>query len=215
MLLGNLSSPLWIATSGAKTFWVDDDAASANASTHCIGCGGSDMTWISNLDTTLGLFADANDVYVIADDGTGNATDAVYGCSVNTACAATPRTVIKGLSPTAVFPAQQMSSDGTNVFVSNDTSAVISIGPTGTQTPVVSGVSAALITVDAATGELFYATDNGDIARVKSDGSAAPTPMASCGQSNTVMAIAFDATNVYVVLGDSNATSSSIYAIKR
>ena len=68
-LLANAASPTWIAVSGTRTFWASDDL-NGTASVHCIGCGTGDQTWISNLGPTYGLLADANDVYVIADDGT-------------------------------------------------------------------------------------------------------------------------------------------------
>src|SRR5207237_441091 len=129
-----------------KTFWVSDDMTGTAASLHCVGCSGpGDATWITNLAQTFGALADANNVYVVADDGSANATDGIYSCSVMTACAGTPKTVITGLTINAVNINSQVVSDGTNLYVTNDTSAVVRIGPTSTQTNVVKGVAASAI----------------------------------------------------------------------
>lgn len=215
VVLGSLAHPAWVATSGARTFWVDDDLAGGPATVHCVGCSGTgDVTWMTNLTTTEGLFADANDVYVLADDGTG--TTGVYGCSVQTACGATTRTVMKGLSPTSTVPVTQFASDGTNVYISNDTTQIIRIDGTGAQKPIATNVAAVAIAVDPVTGELFYGDDNGTVGRVKTDGSTPPSPMSTCDPQspNEIYGIAFDSTYVYVLLVTTNLTSQ-VYAIKR
>ncbi len=216
VVLGNLTHPAWVAVSGARTFWVDDDLSGSAATVHCVDCSGTgDVTWMTNLTTTAGIFADANDVYVLADDGTGTTT-AVYGCSVQTACNATSRTVITGLSPAATSPVTQFASDGTNVYVSNDTTQIIRIDPSGTQKTIANNVAAVAIAVDPATGELFYGDDDGTVGRVKTDGSAPPSPMSTCDPQtpNEIYGIAFDSTHVYVLLVTTNLTSQ-VYAIKR
>jgi hypothetical protein len=218
VLLGTATYPLWIAASGTKTFWVSDDQTAVSASLHCIGCSGpGDTTWITNLTQTFGVLADANNVYVVTDDGSANATDGIYSCSVQAACAGTPKTVITGLGITATNINSQVVSDGTNLYVTNDTSAVVRIGPTGTQTNVVKGVAAAAIAVDPATGDLFYGTDTGDVASVKADGSTTtPTALSKCDpqDANAILGIAYDATNVYVLV-QPVAGNDSVYAIKR
>jgi hypothetical protein len=217
VVLGSLTHPAWVAVSGARTFWVDDDLTGLQATVHCVGCGPSDATWITNLTATAGIFADANDVYVLADDGTGQATIGLYGCSVQTACGATPRTVIKSLSPTSISPVTQFASDGTNVYVSNDATQIIRIDPTGAQLPVAKNVAGVAIAVDAVTGELFYGDDDGTVARVKTDGSSAtPTTLSSCDPAtpNEIYGLAIDDKNVYVLLVDTNLVSS-VYAVPR
>lgn len=216
VLLGGLARPAWVAVSGARTFWVNDDLSGLPATVHCYGCGPSDATWITNLTSTAGIFADANDVYVLADDGSGQATIGLYGCSVQTACGATPRTVIKNITPAALSPVTQFASDGTNVYVSNDATQIIRIDPTGAQLPVAKNVAAVAIAVDPVTGELFYGEDNGTVARVKTDGSATPTTLSSCDpvNPNEIYGVALDDKNVYVLLVGTNL-ASSVWAVPR
>ena len=216
VVLGNLANPTWVALSGTHTFWVDDDLSGSPATVHCVGCGTGDVTWMTNLTSTEGLFADANNVYVLADDGSANATTAVYACSVQTACGSTMRTVMTGLSPTSVSPVTQFASDGTHVYITNDATQIIRVDPSGTQKTIANNVAAVAIAVDPATGELFYGDDDGTVGRVKTDGSAAPVPMSTCDPDapNDIYGIAFDSTHVYVLLVTTNLTSQ-VYAIKR
>jgi hypothetical protein len=215
-LLPNATSPTWIAASGTKAFWTSDDNGATPASLHCLGCGTGDQTWITGLGLTLGVIADATNVYVIADDGSANATYGIYSCSISTACGATPKMWIKGLSFTAIYAATEIASDGTNIYVTNDTSAIIRVDSSGTQTTIAKTIAASVIAVDAATGELFYGADDGTVAKVKTDGSAPPVPLATCapGDVNAIVGLAFDATNVYVMLVPGTG-SAGIYAIKR
>lgn len=217
VLLPNAASPLWLGATGTKVFWTSDDGGATPASLHCLGCGGSDQTWISNLGLTLGVIADASTVYVIADDGSNNLTNGIYSCSTSTACGATPKKLITGLSFNAFYASAQIATDGTYVYVTNDQSAIIRIDSSGTQKTVVQGVSAAVIAVDPATGDLFYGTDSGTVARVKSDGSAAPVTLSTCapGDANAITGVAFDTTNVYVLVVPTSTNEQGIYAIKR
>ena len=216
VLLANAASPLWMGASGTKVFWTSDDGGATPASLHCIGCGSGDQTWISNLGLTAGVLADASTVYVIADDGSNNLTDGIYSCSTTAACGASPKKLIAGLTFNAFFASSQIATDGTKLYVTNDQSAIISIDSSGTQKTVVQGVSAAVIAVDAATGDLFYGTDSGTIARVKADGSSAPVTISTCapGDANSVTGIALDATNVYVLVVPTTG-DEGVYAIKR
>jgi len=213
-LLANATSPTYIAVSGARTFWTSDDLTGV-ASLHCVGCGTGDQTWISSLGTPYGVLTDASNVYVVADDGSGG-TNGIYACSVSTACNTNPRTVITGLPSNASFPAVEVATDGANVYVSNDSTEIHRVGPTGTQTSVIKGVAALAIEVDAATGDLFYATDDGTIARTKADGTGTPVPLSTCdpGNPNDVWDIAFDATYVYVLVAPTTG-ASTVYAVKR
>jgi hypothetical protein len=217
-LLASASYPLWITTTAASTFWVSDDGASA--SLHCIGCGGNmnDQTWMSNpnLTATLGTFSDASTVYVIADDGTAAGTYGVYTCSATTACGTNGKLLAKGFQFAAINIKSEVVSDGTNVYVTNESSAIASITPAGVQTSIVKGVATSAIAVDGATGEIFYGTDNGTVAKAKTDGSGTPTTLSSCdpGSANDILGIALDATNVYVVLAPTTG-NSAVWQIKR
>ena len=217
VLLATATSPLWLGVTGTKVFWTSDDGGTTPASLHCIGCGAGDQTWITNLGLTAGVVADASTVYVIADDGSNNLTDAIYSCPTSAACGSAPKKLIAGLTFNALYVAAQVATDGTYVYVTNDQSAIIRIDASGTQKTVLQGVTAAVIAVDSATGDLFYGTDNGTIAKVKSDGSAAPVTLSTCapGDANAVTGIAFDATNVYVLVVPTSTNAQGVYAIKR
>ena len=216
VLLANAKSPLWMGSTGTRVFWTSDDLGATPASLHCIGCGSGDQTWISNLGLTYGVLADASTVYVIADDGSANLTDAIYSCSATAACGTTPKQIIKGLTFNAFYATSEIATDGTNLYVTNDQSAIIRIDTSGTQTNVVKGVAAPVITVDPATGDLFYATDDGTIARVKSDGTQPPVTISTCAPNdpNAVAGIAFDTTSVYVIVIPATG-DNAIYAIPR
>ena len=217
-LLASASWPSWITTSGNSTFWVSDDQTTATL--HCIGCGGnmSDQTWMSNanLTVTLGAFADANTVYVVADDGSGGSTDAIYTCSTTTACGTTAKQLVKGLQFNAINLKAEIVSDGTNVYVTNESSAIASITPAGVQTSIVKGVTTSALAVDGATGDLFYGAENGTVSRTKTDGSGTPTVLSTCDPQNPsdILGVALDATYVYVLLSPPTG-NASVWAIKR
>jgi hypothetical protein len=219
-LLASASFPSWITSSGSGTFWVSDDQTGDPATLHCIGCNGNtgDQTWISNanLTTTLGAFADASTVYVVADDGTGNGANAIYTCSNATACGANAKVLVKGLQFSALNIKDEVAADGTNVYVTNESSAIASITPAGVQTSIVKGVTTSALAVDGATGDLFYGEENGTVARAKSDGSSAPETLSMCdpGSPDDIVAVAFDSTNVYVALVPVSG-NSTVWAIKR
>ena len=217
VLLGTATFPTYTAVSGTHVFWVSDDQSGSSASVHCIGCSGpGDQTWISGLTAAYGLFADANNVYVVSDDSSVNGTMGIYGCSVTAACNAAPRKVIEGITIQALNVGAQAAGDGTNVYVTNDSSAIVSVGPTGTQTDVVKGTAALSLAVDPSTSDLFYATDQGQILRIKSDGTGTAAPLSTCDPQspNAVIGLAFDTANVYALVQPST-TSSTVYAIKR
>ncbi len=219
-LLASASWPSWITTSGAGTFWVSDDQTGDPATLHCIGCNGNsgDQTWISNTDLTitLGAIADANTVYVVADDGTSNSTNAIYSCSSTTACGANAKVLAKGLDFSAINIKDEVVADGTNVYITNESSAIASINPAGVQTSIVKNVTTSALAVDGTTGDLFYGEQNGTVARVKSDGSGTPETLSTCDPNspNDIVAVAYDATNVYVVLVPTSG-NSTVWAIKR
>jgi hypothetical protein len=207
VLLSNQAYPSWVALSGSRTFWTNDFITGSNYNdltpsvVHCIGCNGNDTPWITNLNATYGLEADANDVYVLAGDGSANGTYGIFGCGVTSACNGTPRPVAVGLSP---FTSRAMfGSDGTNVYVSRDqASDIVRIDPSGSSKTIVSSVSVDALTVDASSGFVYFATSDGLIGQLKSDGSAPPVLLATCDTVNggTMQAIASDATNVYVLV---------------
>jgi len=215
-VLGSLAAASFVAVSGAKIFWIDSDPNSASANVHCVGCGASDTMWVTGLSSPEGIWADASNVYFLDDDGSGLGTDAVFGCSVNTACNGTPRVVLKNLSPTATRPIVQFASDGANVYASNDASQIIRVDPSNAQTTVANSVAATAIAVDATTGDLFYGEDDGTVGVTKADGSGTPTVLSSCvpSEPDDIYGVAFDATNVYVLIFKSDNTSA-VYAMKR
>lgn len=221
VLLSGLSEPIWAAVAGPRTFWVDDGLMGLPAKVHCIGCGASDTVWMNTPSSTAGLFADANNVYVIADpDGTATTID-VYGCGVTAPCGTTPRVVIAGLDATNFFLGNPIpyavaffASDGTNVYASDDANSIIRIDQSNTQSPVITGIAAVAIAADGQTGDLFFADENGRIARTKADGTGTPTTLSTCDTNSAVDWLAFDATNVYALVYSSDG-SSSVYAIKR
>jgi hypothetical protein len=213
-LLQNLAYPAWVAVSGSRTFWVDDTSTVNSNVTpavlHCIGCGSGDQTWITGLNATYAAFADANDVYVLADDGASSFTYGIYGCSVTTACGGSPHVVATGLDTSALT----VASDGTHVFVArSDESDIVSIDGAGTATPLALNVDVVALTVDASKGELYFATFAGLVAVVKTDGTGSPSVVSSCDTNfGDIDSIAIDATNVYVLMGTSG---TSIFAIPR
>ncbi len=181
-VLSNQTYPSWMASSGSRTFWVEDtingslDESFTPSVVHCIGCSGPDTPWITNLNGTYGLIADANDVYVLAEDGSAAETNGIYGCSVQNACGNGPRIVTTGLDEFIVQ--QEIASDGTNVRVcsalrrqtSHESILVGNVTLTRSSRTPRSLRSAA----DGSTNDLFFATDNGLIETVKADGSGPP-----------------------------------------
>ena len=219
VLLGTANFPVWVTLSGTRTFWVSDDLTGSPASLHCIGCGGAgDQTWISNLTLTIGAFSDANNVYVVADDGSASGGSyGIFSCSTQTACGTSPKTLVKGLSINAITSNAITATDGTFVYLSNESSAIERIPSTGSPTTIVSGVATSAIAVDPATGEIFYGTETGTIAKAKSDGTGSPTTLSTCTLSDPgdIFGVAFDATNVYVLVSPASGGSSTVWAIKR
>lgn len=218
-LLTGQNYPSWAAVSGSRTFWVEDsingsfDVDTTPSIVHCIGCGGSDMPWITKVNATWGLIADANDVYVLADDGSAADTIGVYGCSVSSACGNSPRVVATGAD--YLTTESMLASDGTNVYLSRiDSTDIARIDPAGNAASLVTNATFYAIAVDAATGDLFFGTDNGVIGTVKTDGSSDITKLSSCAPS-IVDALAFDATNLYVLVSDNNTNAPGVYAIAR
>lgn len=212
-----LAYPSWIAVSGSRTFWVDDASTVTSSQTpavlHCIGCGGSDMQWITGLNATHAAFADANDVYVLADDGTSSFTYGIYGCSVSTACGGSPRVVAKGLETDDLG----VASDGTNVFVvRSDQQDIVAIDKVGTAKPLAQNVDIVAIAVDAARGQLFFVTYGGLVAVVKTDGSSPPSVVSNCDTNyGDIDSLAIDATNVYVMMTTLTPSGATILAIPR
>ena len=213
----SLAYPSYIAMSGSRTFWVDDASTSTSNQTpavlHCIGCGGSDMQWITGLNATHAAFADTSDVYVLADDGTSSFTYGIYGCSVSTACGASPRVVAKGLNTDQLG----VASDGTNVFVArSDQQDIVAIDKVGTAKPLALQVNIKAIAVDAAKGQLFFVTYGGLIGVVKTDGSSTPSVVSNCDTNfGDIDSLAIDATNVYVLMTAISTSGASILAIPR
>jgi len=209
-VVGNLAYPAYVTTTGARTFWVDDPfiVTSDTDSVQCSGCNGVGPTpWITNLfGGAYGIYADAANVYVLADDPSSTYT--LYDCPVTAACAS-PQTLLAGLDPTTEL-AQMIASDGTDLYVGrNDHADIVRVGPATPLTPIVTGTQAYAVAVDATAGYVYYGTDQASLWRVKADGSDAPTVLATCNSTNdTVEAVAVDATSVYMLL--STATGSVV-----
>lgn len=213
----SLAYPSWVAVSGSRTFWVDDASTGTSSQTpavlHCIGCGSGDMQWVTGLNATHAAFADANDAYVLADDGSSSFTYGIYGCSVNSACGASPRVVAKGLSTNELG----VASDGSNVFVArSDQTDLIAIDKTGTAKPLALQVNITAMAVDAAKGQLYFVTFGGLVAVVKTDGSSSPSVVSNCDTNfGDIDSLAIDATNVYVLMTSLNTSGATILAIPR
>jgi hypothetical protein len=216
-IASSLAYPFWVATSGDDVFWIDDslsDFGTTPATVNCIGCNGvtTSVPWITNLSTTYAIIADANTVWVLADDGSGNGTDVVVACSTTTACHANPKTVVTGIiSPLAALTTttnlgSYFAGDGTYAYVVGNTS-IIRTDNVGTNKSVVPGVtSIEAIAIDVPTGNLYYANDS-TIYRTKADGTSTSTPVV-CNQSG-LSALAVDSENVYFLTSDGTITNGA------
>ena len=198
-----LSYPSWVATSGARTFVAEDSFSfdDTPAKIGCVGCtdDGKLTPWISGLGGgTYGMFADASNVYVLADDATLSSVQ-LLACSVSHPCFAEPRVVLTGLDQT--ITAQQIASDGASVYVARAAkSDVVRVDGSGTVTQILEVTDATALVWDTATNALWFGTLSGNVGRVSADG----TGRVFVGRgSGSIRAIATDATSVYVVTGDS------------
>ena len=217
MLLQNLAYPYWVATSGTKTFWADDASSVTSnlvpATLHCVGCGGGDQPWITGLNATKAVFADANDVYVLADDGSNNFTYGIFGCSVNAPCGSSPRTVVLGGLDTS---ASTVASDGSKVYVArDDIPDLVSIDGSGATSTIVPNVNLSSIAVDSTKNELYFATSGGLVAFINTNGGN-PSVVTNCDTTNigSMVDIALDANSVYVLMS-LYAGGSGVFAIPR
>jgi hypothetical protein len=217
-LLAKLAYPYWVAPSGSKTFWADDISSVSSkpvpATLHCLGCGSGDAPWITNLNATKAVFADSSRVYVLVDDGSSSFTDGIVACSVNTACGASPQTIVSGGLDTI---GKTVVSDGTKVYVArSDVSDLVSIDQNGVPSVIAKNIYVVALVIDVAKGELVFATDGGIIAVVKTDGSSSPTVISSCDTLDygTIEGLALDATRVYVLMTDFT-NGSGVFAIPR
>lgn len=203
-VLAQATYPAYVATSGARTFWVEDSFAidDTPASVQCIGCdaSGGSTPWIMSVGGgTYGMIADAGHVYVLADDAS-LASVSLLSCSADAPCFGEPRVVLGGLDRTV--SAVQLASDGTNVYVARATQGdVVRVDPAGAITTVLAEPSVAAIAYDASTDALVYATTDGLVGRVSADGSGASATLAKVDWP--VAAVAVDDTNVYFVTGPS------------
>ena len=219
-LLSNLAFPFWVATAGNDVFWIDDSQSTdppgtIPATVNCIGCAGPASTpWITNLAVTYAIIADVNTVWVLADDGSGTNVNNLYACSTKAPCTGgdggvAPTPVVTGIMPPNTTPlttspqlAAFLAGDGTYAYVVGTMSIIRtdSMGMNKTVVPAATNVVA--ITVDAPTGNLYFATDS-TVYRTAADGSG-PTTTVVCNQSG-ISALAVDATNVYfVTAGNAN-----------
>ncbi|HEY2368459.1 MAG TPA: hypothetical protein VGH87_18810 [Polyangiaceae bacterium] len=197
-----LAYPSWVATSGARTFVADDSFSydDTPATIACVGCtsDGQAAPWISGLGgSTYGMFADATNVYVLADDPTLS-TVQLLACSASHPCWGEPRIVLDGLDQT--ITAQQIASDGDAVYVARAvTSDVVRVDASGV-TPILPTTNASALVWDASMHVLWFGTPNGDVGYANADGTA-NTLIASAAGS--IRAIATDDSSVYVVTGAS------------
>jgi hypothetical protein len=181
--------PSWVAASGTRTFVADDSFSydDTPATIACVGCttDGQPAPWISGLGGgTYGMFADASNVYVLADDPTLS-TVQLLACSTSHPCGSEPRLVLDGLDQT--ITAQQIASDGNAVYVAR---AVTSVLPT---------TNASALVWDASMHTLWFGTPSGDVGHMNADGT---TTLVASG-AGSIRAIATDDTSVYVVSGAS------------
>jgi len=197
-----LTYPSWVATSGVRTFVAEDSFSydDTPAKIDCVGCAGdSPAPWISGFSgATYGLFADASNVYVLADDATLSSVQLV-ACSVSHPCWSEPRVVLTGLDRT--ITAQQIASDGNSVYVARSVKAdVVRVDASGAATSILSMTNATALAWDEATNALWFGTLSGNVGHVNADG----TNLVFVGRgSGSIRALATDATSVYVVTGES------------
>lgn len=196
----------YVAFGGAHEFWMD----ASTGETHCAGCTGPDSVWMTTGGDARALLADANAVYVLDDDDQLSGLLAVYSCATSAPCATNTR-VTGGLDLATSGP--QLASDGAKLYVAPlGQPYVAAYDAIGDETDITSE-GAQAIAVDATTGDLFYAADDGTIDRVKTDGSKIKTALTGCALANEITALAFDATNVYALVTD--VTTSVVYAVPR
>jgi hypothetical protein len=200
-MLGGLTYPAFVAAgSTTRTFWIDDSFTvdDTPATVNCIGCttGGASTQWINGIGGgTYGMITDATSVYVLEDDPTLT-TVRLLSCPMQSPCYSEPRVVVDGLDRT--ITAQQIASDGTYVYaVRAGNEDVVRVDASGNVTVVVACQNVTAIAVDS--GNLYYGTQGGTVARVRSDGSGTVTTL-SCG-SDPIPALAIDATSAYFVTG--------------
>lgn len=195
--------PSWVATSGARTFVADDSFSydDTPATIACVGCtdDGKAAPWISGLGGgTYGMFADASNVYVLADDASLSSVQLV-ACSTSHPCWSEPRVVLADLDQT--ITAQQIASDGDSVYVARAATAdVVRVDASGVTTTILTTTNATALVWDAATHALWFGTLSGDVGRVSADGTNRTFIARAAG---SVRAIATDDASVYVVTGDS------------
>ena len=204
-VLEGATYPAYVALSGTKTFWADDSFTvdDTPATINCVGCSGSTSTpWFAGLTGgTYGMLADGNNVYVLADDPTLTSVT-LYACSINTPCYSEPRLVIGQLDST--ITAQQIASDGTNVYVARSTIGdIVRVDAAGTVTRIAAADAVSALVYDATTNTVYYGTSAGLVSSVKADGSAQPAAL-GCS-SASVAALDVDAMNVYLLTGDSQS----------
>lgn len=195
--------PSWVATSGAHMFVADDSFAydDTPATIDCVGCtsDGKVTPWISGLGGgTYGLFADASNVYVLADDPTLSSVE-LLACSSSHPCFAEPRVVLTGLDQT--ITAQQVASDGASVYVVRATQPdVVRVDASGSVSTILDLPDVTALAWDATTSALWFGTAGGNVGHVSADGSNRVYTGRGFG---SVRAIATDATSAYVVAGNS------------
>ncbi len=194
--------PSWVATSGTRTFVADDSFSydDTPATIACVGCtsDGQPAPWISGLGGgTYGMFADASNVYVLADDPTLS-TVQLLACAASHPCWSEPRLLLDGLDQT--ITAQQIASDGDAIYVARAvTSDVVRVDASGV-TSILPSTNASALVWDASMHTLWFGTPGGDVGHMNADGTT--TFVASSG-AGSILAIATDDTSVYVVTGAS------------
>lgn len=214
VILAGAETPYWLAVSGSRLFWTDDayneGSASGVDSVACLGCSGPGSTpWIDSGAFAGGIYAlvaDANNVYVLADDASA-AFHSLLSCPVSAPCGATPKKLLGNLDYT--MTSTQIAIDGTYVYLAReDHSDVVRVDASGNMLQVVTSQDVTAIAVDAAAGNLYFATASGAINRVSTAGGALTT--LTC-VADTVYTIAVDDA-VYFVAG---ALGGTVYSIAK
>lgn len=198
-----LAYPTWVATSGGRTFVVEDSFYfdDTPSTISCVGCtsDGKATPWISGIDgATHGMIADASNVYVLADDPNLVSVQ-LLSCPTSRPCFSEPRVVLGGLDQSV--NAQQIATDGSSVYVARTLTSDVMRVDSGVLTPLIWTMkTVTAITWDAATSTLWFGTSLGDVGHVKGDGKDLTVVARGIGP---IRALATDATNVYAVAGAS------------
>jgi hypothetical protein len=196
--------PYLLAVAAGYLFWTDDPFEGGEGTTmtpstvyRCTlaGCP-SGTPWMTGIGHTYAIFADANNLYVLANDPSSASTAAsLFSCSLATSCAGTPpHVVLTGVDSAAPF---SFASDGTFVYGAYAAvTGIVRVAVTGGTPMMIAGNADAPVslTLDPVDLDLYWTTAGGSVYRATPGG--ADLQLLACNQSAPSL-IATDATSIY------------------